>query len=49
MTEDFVPFEATIKFEKPDTETGFLVLERDNPSGLPEYDDELIIAVRFVQ
>ena len=47
MTEDFVPFEATIEFEEPDTEIGFLVLKKDNPTGLPEFDDELVIAVRF--
>ncbi|MDD3819360.1 MAG: Gmad2 immunoglobulin-like domain-containing protein [Actinomycetota bacterium] len=47
MTEDFVPFEATIEFEKPDTEIGFLVLKKDNPTGLPEFDDELVITVRF--
>ncbi len=47
MTEDFVPFQAEIEFEKPDTATGFLVLERDNPSGLPQYGDELVIPIRF--
>jgi len=24
-----------------------LVLKKDNPTGLPEFDDELVIAVRF--
>lgn len=47
MTEDFVPFQAEINFEKPGTSTGVLILEKDNPSGLPEHDDELIIPVRF--
>lgn len=38
MTEDFVPFETTIKV--PDTYIGpaTLVLKKDNPSGLPEND-----------
>lgn len=50
MTEDFVPFEAVIEFEKPGTEIGYLVLEKDNPSGLEEHDEEsLIIPVRFEQ
>lgn len=47
MTENFVPFHAELKFSKPSTDTGFLVLERDNPSGLPENADELRIPVRF--
>ena len=36
MTEDFTSFHAQIEFEKPITATGTLVLEKDNPSGLPE-------------
>ena len=47
MTEDFVPFKATIEFQKPATETGYLVLEKDNPSGLKENDASLIIPVCF--
>lgn len=48
MTEDFVPFESKLVFTaKPATETGTLVLEKDNPSGLPENADELRIPVRF--
>lgn len=47
MTEEFVPFKAELKFEPPATEAGFFVLEKDNPSGLPQYDDELRIPVKF--
>ncbi len=47
MTEEFVPFSMTLEFEKPTTGTGTLILQKDNPSGLPEYDDELVIPVRF--
>ncbi|MEK7641088.1 MAG: Gmad2 immunoglobulin-like domain-containing protein [Patescibacteria group bacterium] len=47
MTEEFVPFSVTLEFEKPETETGTLILQKDNPSGLPEHDDELRIPVRF--
>lgn len=47
MTEDFVPFAGTIEFIAPASDTGFLVLKKDNPSGLPEYDDSIEIPVRF--
>ena len=47
MTEDFVPFKAQIEFEKPATDTGLLILEKDNPSGLPENDAKIEIPVRF--
>ncbi|MBI2050380.1 MAG: GerMN domain-containing protein [Parcubacteria group bacterium] len=47
MTENFVPFLATLEFESPATETGMLVLQKDNPSGLPEFDAEIKIPVRF--
>jgi hypothetical protein len=47
MTTDFVPFETTLTFSKPVTDTGTLVLEKDNPSGLPEHADSVTIPVRF--
>ncbi len=47
MTEDFVPFEAKLSFAVPSTDSGTLVLEKDNPSGLPENADELRIPVKF--
>lgn len=47
MTEEFVPFKATLEFEMPTTATGTLILEKDNPSGLPEYNDSLIVPVKF--
>jgi hypothetical protein len=47
MTNEFVPFTAQLNFAAPMTETGSLVLEKDNPSGLPEHDDSIIIPVRF--
>ena|SRR3989344_2574168 len=49
MTEDFVPFLATLEFETPDTEQGMLVFEKDNPSGLPEYADQLSMPVYFLR
>ena len=47
MTEEYVPFEATMEFSAPQTETGTLILEKDNPSGLPEHADEVRIPIRF--
>lgn len=48
MTDKFVPFEATLEFQKPATNRGVLILEKDNPSGLPENIDELRVPVYFV-
>ncbi|UPA22037.1 Gmad2 immunoglobulin-like domain-containing protein [Candidatus Peribacteria bacterium] len=47
MTEDFVPFVATLNFTTPATPTGTLVLEKDNPSGLSENAAEVRIPVAF--
>jgi len=47
MTEEFVPFKATLTFTDPITKKGNLFLVKDNPSGLPEYADELRIPVFF--
>jgi len=47
MTEEFVPFELILDFEKPTTKKGNLILQKDNPSGLAEFDDRLYIPVVF--
>ena len=48
MTEDFVPFSSVIEFNKPAGQSqGYLVLRKDNPSALPEFDDEMRIPVLF--
>ena len=48
MTQNFVPFSASLKFTKPtDVKTGFLILKRDNPSGLPQNDQSYKIPVVF--
>ena len=47
MTEDLVPFTAELTFTAPAGDTGRLVLRRDNPSGLPANDAELIVPIRF--
>lgn len=47
MTEQFVPFEATITFDAPDSIKGRLVFERANPSGKPANDQSYSIPVVF--
>jgi len=47
MTEEFVPFQATLEFSQPTTAQGTLILEKDNPSGLPENAEQLEIPVTF--
>lgn len=47
MTPEFVPFQTTVSFSTPTTPTGFLILHKDNPSGLPENDAEVRIPIRF--
>lgn len=48
MTTEYVPFEAVLTFNQPITQTGTLVLQKDNPSGLPENADEFRIPVKFI-
>jgi len=47
MTENFVPFSATLEFQTT-TQKGNLILEKDNPSGLPQNADELRIPVKII-
>lgn len=49
MTTEYVPFLTTLDFTftQLSTAAGFLVLEKNNPSGLPENADELRIPVFF--
>jgi len=48
MTTDFVPFRATLEFEKPTLyNNGSLILQKANASGLPEHDDALEITILF--
>lgn len=56
MTEDFVDFRGTLEFESPFPEggadfqkRGSLILQKANPSGLPENADALEIPVRFAE
>jgi hypothetical protein len=48
MTEDFVPFKASIDFKVDTPTTANLVLIKDNPSGLPENDDQMSVPVSLV-
>lgn len=53
MTTEFVPFEAILVFDTPvgpgigQPNRGFLILQKDNPSGLPQFDDSREITVFF--
>lgn len=49
MTENFIPFNATVYFERPETVSGKFILKKDNPSGLKEKDDQLILPIQFDQ
>lgn len=48
MTSEFVPFSSTITFPAQAAgSVGTLILHKDNPSGLPEHDDELRVPITF--
>lgn len=48
MTTDFVPFDEEFYFDmEPTTKYGLLILKKDNPSGLPQNDDQIEIPVQF--
>jgi len=56
MVEDLVPFKTILTFDNPVftgvnqehfSHRGALILQKDNPSGLPEHDDALEIPVWF--
>jgi hypothetical protein len=49
MTQDFVPFKAELSFVADTTVSnrGSLILQKANPSGLPENDDAYEITVLF--
>lgn len=45
MTAEFVPFETELNFTITKSQKGTLILEKDNPSGLPENADELRVPI----
>jgi hypothetical protein len=47
MTDKLVPFTAKLSFKDVTPGSGTLVLQKDNPSGLPANDDSLSIPVSF--
>ena len=48
MTDQFVPFRVSLTFQVPPAATaGTLVLEKDNPSGLPQNADEIRLPITF--
>ena len=47
MVGDFVSFTATLEFSAGQNKKGSLILEKDNPSGIPENDDALFVPVKF--
>ena len=49
MTEEFVPFTATLRFDDVDRKAGKLIFQNANPSGLPENQEKFIVPVKFDQ
>ena len=52
MTEDFVPFSATLTFTDPSwdqefSQHGWVILNKSNASGLPEHDAAVEIPIKF--
>jgi len=45
MTEGFVPFKATLLIPASFSGKATLLLKKDNPSGEPQFDDELIVPI----
>jgi len=47
MTTEYVPFSVSLTFPTSTTATGTLILQKDNPSGDPQFDDSVLIPVTF--
>lgn len=47
MTEEFVPFKATVEFDPGKNTSGIVRFMKDNPSGLPENDARIDVPVLF--
>ncbi len=48
MTEEFVPFTATLVFDDAVKRGAVITFKKDNPSGLTEYDDSLSFSLNIV-
>lgn len=49
MTENFVKFQAQLKFSTPSTSVGNIIFSKDNPSGRPELDETFRLPIKFVK
>ncbi len=49
MTEEFVPFSATIEFPTATIDIGEITFMKSNPSGLPENDMSVTVPVKFTE
>ncbi|MBN1617960.1 hypothetical protein JW887_01285 [Candidatus Dojkabacteria bacterium] len=47
MTDEYIPFECRLEYNKGENTSGWIILKKSNPSGLQEYDDEIKIQVEF--
>lgn len=47
QTNDFVPFIGELTYSTPNTNTGQLIFNNDNPSGLPQNNQQFILPIRF--
>lgn len=49
MTEQQVAFTGQVPFTKSAIKKGFIVIKKDNPSGLPENSDEIQFPITFLE
>jgi hypothetical protein len=47
MSENWVEFGATLDFPPTSEDNGFIILKKDNPSGLKENDAEVWVPIKF--
>jgi hypothetical protein len=47
MTTNYVPFSGTMAFDPGTSQYGVLIINKDNPSGMPELDSSVAVPVRF--
>lgn len=47
MTEDFVNFSGSVTYENSETETGYILFKKDNPSDLRQFDESYSLPVKF--
>jgi hypothetical protein len=48
MTEEFVNFQGEMEFNKPKTETGYILFKKDNPSDMRELDESFKLPIKFI-